>query len=53
MSSLVQPLVGAASALLSLIIVAYSVAGTRTIIAAGRTRLNLEAQARKALTLRR
>jgi uncharacterized membrane protein len=45
-----SPLVGGGAALLSLIIVAYSVAGARTIIAAGRKRLNLDAEARKALT---
>ena len=38
------------ASLLSLIIVAYSVAGARTVIAAGRKRLNLDAEARKALT---
>ena len=43
-------LVGGGTALLSLIIVAYSVAGARTIIAAGRKRLMLDAEARKALT---
>jgi diguanylate cyclase (GGDEF)-like protein len=43
-------LVGGGAALLSLIIVAYSIAGARTIIAAGRKRLNLDAEARKALT---
>src|SRR5918993_1529039 len=45
-----SPLVGGGVALLSLIIVAYSIAGARTIIAAGRKRLNLDAEARKALT---
>jgi diguanylate cyclase (GGDEF)-like protein len=43
-------LVGAGTGVLSLIMVAYSVAGARTIIAAGRKRLNLDAEARKALT---
>ena len=43
-------LVGVGTALLSLIIVAYSVAGARTVIAAGRKRLNLDAEAHKALT---
>jgi diguanylate cyclase (GGDEF)-like protein len=33
-----------------MIIVAYSVAGARTVIAAGRKRLNLDAEAHKALT---
>src|ERR671912_34745 len=45
-----SPLVGGGVALLSLIMVAYSIAGARTIIAAGRKRLNLDAEARKALT---
>ncbi|MEO6256956.1 MAG: EAL domain-containing protein, partial [Sphingomicrobium sp.] len=43
-------LVGAGAALLSLIIASYSVAGARTVIAAGRKRLNLDAEAHKALT---
>ena len=43
-------LVGGGTGVLSLIIVAYSVAGAQTIIAAGRKRLNLDAEARKALT---
>ena len=43
-------LAGSGTALLSLIVVAYSVAGARTVIAAGRRRLNLDAEARKALT---
>jgi diguanylate cyclase (GGDEF)-like protein len=43
-------LISAGVALLSLIIVSYSVAGARTVIAAGRKRLNLDAEARKALT---
>ncbi len=38
-----------ASLLLSLALVAYSIAGTRQVIATGRIRLKLEAQARKAL----
>ena len=45
-----SPLVTAGTTLLSLVIVTYSVAGNRTIIAAGRKRLNLDAEARKALT---
>jgi diguanylate cyclase (GGDEF)-like protein len=45
-----SPLVTGGTALLSLILVAYSVAGARTIIAAGRKRLVLDAEARKALT---
>ncbi len=45
-----SPLIGGGSAVLSLIMVAYSVAGAQTIIAAGRKRLNLDAEARKALT---
>jgi diguanylate cyclase (GGDEF)-like protein len=36
-------------AILSLMLVAYSVAGTRKIVATGRIRLKVEAQARKAL----
>ena len=43
-------LVAAGTALLSLIIIAYSVAGAQTVIAAGRKRLNLDAEAHKALT---
>jgi diguanylate cyclase (GGDEF)-like protein len=35
---------------LSLALVAYSIAGTRSFIAAGRKRLNLDAEARKAVT---
>jgi diguanylate cyclase (GGDEF)-like protein len=45
-----SPLVGGGTAMFSLIMVAYSVAGAQTIIAAGRKRLNLDAEARKALT---
>jgi len=45
-----SPLVAAGTALLSLIIVAYSVAGAQTVIAAGRKRLNLDTEAHKALT---
>jgi diguanylate cyclase (GGDEF)-like protein len=45
-----SPLVATGTALLSMIIVAYSVAGARTVIAAGRKRLNLDAEAHKALT---
>src|SRR3954453_668285 len=44
-----SPLVPAGVAILSLMLVAYSIAGTRKIIATGRIRLKLEAQARKAL----
>ncbi|HET7817029.1 MAG TPA: EAL domain-containing protein [Sphingomicrobium sp.] len=39
----------AAAATLSLVTVAYSVIGARTVLAAGRRRLNLDAEARKAL----
>ena len=45
-----SPVVTCTTAIVSLIIVAYSVAGARTNIAAGRKRLLLEAEARKALT---
>ena len=45
-----SPLIGMGTALLSLIIVAYSVGGAQTVIAAGRERLNLDGDARKALT---
>jgi diguanylate cyclase (GGDEF)-like protein len=45
-----SPLVGLGTALLCLITVASSVASARTVIAAGRKRLNLDAEARKALT---
>jgi diguanylate cyclase (GGDEF)-like protein len=38
------------ASLVSLVIFASSIAGARTIIAAGRQRLNLDAEARKALT---
>jgi len=44
-----SPLVPSGVAILSLMLVAYSIAGTRKIIATGRIRLKLEAQARKAL----
>ena len=44
-----SPLIGFGVAILSLALVAYSIAGTRQIIATGRIRLKLEAQARKAL----
>jgi len=44
-----SPLIPAGVAILSLVLIAYSVAGTRKIIATGRIRLRLEAQARKAL----
>ncbi len=43
-------LAGTGTALLGSIILAYSVAGARTVIAAGRKRLTLDAEARKALT---
>src|SRR5690348_3515787 len=43
------PLIPIGVAILSLMLVAYSVAGTRKIIATGRIRLKVEAQARKAL----
>ena len=45
-----SPAVIAATALLSLVMVAHSIVSARTIIAAGRKRLNLDAEARKALT---
>ncbi len=45
-----SPLIGVGTALMSLIVVAYSVAGARTVLAAGRRRLALDAEARKALT---
>lgn len=45
-----SPLIPAAVFALSLSLVAYSVAGTRSFIAAGRRRLNLDAEARKAVT---
>src|SRR4029453_6965339 len=44
------PLIPAAVLVLSLALVAYSIAGTRSFIAAGRKRLNLDAEARKAVT---
>ena len=44
-----SPLIPAGVAILSLVLFAYSIAGTRKIIATGRKRLELEAQARKAL----
>ena len=44
-----SPLIAGGVAILSLALVAYSIAGTRQIIATGRIRLKLEAQARKAL----
>lgn len=43
------PLIPAGVGILSLMLVAYSIAGTRKIIATGRIRLKLEAQARKAV----
>jgi diguanylate cyclase (GGDEF)-like protein len=45
-----SPLVPIGVAILSFFLVAYSVAAARTNIAAGRRRLNLDAEARKALT---
>ena len=42
------PLVPAAILVLSMALVAYSIANTRSFIAAGRKRLNLDAEARKA-----
>ncbi|MEO5972616.1 MAG: EAL domain-containing protein [Sphingomicrobium sp.] len=45
-----SPVAAAGTALLSLMVLAYSVAGARTMIAAGRQRQNLDAEARKALT---
>ena len=45
-----SPVIPAGVACLSLLLVAYSVATARTVIAAGRRRLNLDAEARKALT---
>ncbi|QIL02851.1 EAL domain-containing protein [Sphingomonas sinipercae] len=45
-----SPLAPAGVAVLSMMLVAYSVAGARTVIAAGRRRLDLDAEARKALT---
>ena len=45
-----SPLIGVGTALMSLIVVAYSVAGARTVLAAGRRRTALDAEARKALT---
>jgi diguanylate cyclase (GGDEF)-like protein len=44
------PLVPAAILVLSMALVAYSIANTRSFIAAGRKRLNLDAEARKAVT---
>ena len=45
-----SPLIPAAVLVLSLALVAYSIAGARSFIAAGRKRLNLDAEARKAVT---
>jgi diguanylate cyclase (GGDEF)-like protein len=45
-----SPLVATGTALLSLIFIAYSVAGAQKVIAAGRKRLNLDTEAHKALT---
>ncbi|HET8535072.1 MAG TPA: diguanylate cyclase, partial [Sphingomicrobium sp.] len=45
-----SPLVPIGVAMLSFFLVAYSIAAARTDIAAGRRRLNLDADARKALT---
>ncbi|NUS99579.1 MAG: EAL domain-containing protein [Sphingomonas sp.] len=44
-----SPLIAAAVVALSLVLVGYSIAGARGFIAAGRRRLNLDAEARKAL----
>ena len=44
-----SPLIPIGVAILSLVLIAYSIAGTRKIIATGRVRLKVEAQARKAL----
>jgi diguanylate cyclase (GGDEF)-like protein len=44
-----SPLIPIAILVLSLALVAYSIAGTRSFIAAGRKRLNLDAEARKAV----
>jgi len=46
----VSPVIPIGVAILSFLLIAYSVAATRTVIAAGRRRLNLDAEARKALT---
>jgi diguanylate cyclase (GGDEF)-like protein len=43
-----SPLITAGVEIMSLVLVAYSIAGARTFIAVGRKRLRLEAQARKA-----
>ena len=45
-----SPLIPVAIFVLSLALVAYSIAGTRSFIVAGRKRLNLDAEARKAVT---
>ncbi len=45
-----SPLAIIGTALLSFILVGHSVAGAQTVIAAGRKRFNLDAEARKALT---
>ncbi|HVI04685.1 MAG TPA: PAS domain-containing protein, partial [Sphingomicrobium sp.] len=44
-----SPLIPAGVEIISLVLVAYSIAGTRKVIAAGRDRLRLDALARKAL----
>jgi len=46
----VSPMIPVGVAILSFIVVAYSVAAARTVIAAGRRRLSLDAEAHKALT---
>ena len=46
----VSPVIPVGVAVLSFLVVAYSVAVARTVIAAGRRRLNLDAEAHKALT---
>ena len=45
-----SPVIPIGAACLSFLLIAYSVAAARTNIAAGRRRLNLDAEARKALT---
>ncbi len=44
-----SPIVPVGSAMLSLMLLAYSIAGARTVIAAARRRLNLDSEAHKAL----
>ena len=45
-----SPAVPVGVAILSFLLVAYSIASAQTVVAAGRRRLNLDAEARKALT---